>query len=564
MLFAPLPSLHIRVDFIRMLRLPHRLRPAVMILLLAVFGLVLAVWALAEARTQRAETADALAAQAQALANTLGPSLAAAAAATRELDELLTGRMLDGAHLIARLHEAGALSTDGLAEIVDQNDLDSIVVVDPNGAVVLEAGEPIPPEVLVEVHDGLGGGADEVILGVTIEEGVEHLAVASAIPGGGTVVVRIHSTTGRTFAGQLGVENLLLRLLGSEGVLYLAFREEPSGVRNEATWDGGPVPPPIDNRSELREVRGRTVFEVEVLVASPAGTEAFLQVGLDGAPLVRAAVSATRRTTLIGVVLVVFSLSLTGIALISRWRAIEREEAAGRLAVAEAAHRRGERLAAAGALSAGLAHEVRSPLNAIVLAAQRIERKHPDESDCHRFATTIRSEVRRLEAVLRQFLELARPVDDERQLTDLRTVAEEVRGLLMTEAEETGGRIEPVGGSGAAVVDRNSIRRALINLVHNAMEAGPRDGAIELVVQEENGGVGIHVLDRGTGIDEAEVDHLFDAFVTTRAEGTGLGLALVRRVAEEHGGSCHLTNRVDGGAEAVLWLPDVVTGKRST
>jgi signal transduction histidine kinase len=536
----------------------------VIILLLAVFGLALALWAFAEARTQRAETADALAAQAQTLANTLGPSLAAAAAATRELDELLTGRLLDGAHLIARLHEAGALTLDGLAQIVDRNDLDSIVVVDSNGVVGLEAGEPIPPDVLGEVHDALAGGADEVILGATIEEGVGHLAVASAIPAGGTVVVRIHSTTGRTFAGQLGVENLLHRLLGSEGVLYLGYHEEPSGIRTEATWDGGPVPPPIDDRSELRELRGRTVFEVEVLVASPAGTEAFLQVGLDGAPLVRAAVSATRRTTLIGVVLVVFSLSLTGIALISRWRAIEREEAASRLAAAEAARRRGERLAAAGALSAGLAHEVRSPLNAIVLAAQRIERKHPDESDCHRFAATIRSEVHRLEAVLRQFLELARPVDDERQLTDLRTVAEEVRGLLMTEAEETGGRIEPVRGSGAAVVDRNSVRRALINLVHNAMEAGPRDGAIELVVQEENGGVGIHVLDRGTGIDEAEVDHLFDAFVTTRAEGTGLGLALVRRVAEEHGGSCHLTNRGDGGAEAVLWLPAVLTGKQST
>jgi len=104
-------------------------------------------------------------------------------------------------------------------------------------------------------------------------------------------------------------------------------------------------------------------------------------------------------------------------------------------------------------------------------------------------------------------------------------------------------------------VDRESIRRALINLVHNAMEASPRDGAIELVIHEEEGGVGIHVLDRGTGIDEAEADHLFDAFVTTRAEGTGLGLALVRRVAEEHEGRCDLTRRSGGGTDAVLWLP---------
>jgi signal transduction histidine kinase len=262
-----------------------------------------------------------------------------------------------------------------------------------------------------------------------------------------------------------------------------------------------------------------------------------------------------RRTTLIGIVLVVFSVSLGGVALVVRRRAADREEAQRRLAEAETARKRSERLAAAGALAAGLAHEVRSPLNAIVLAAQRIERKHPAESDCVTFARTIRSEVKRLEGVLRQFLELARPVGDQRRPTDLKQLVEEVRALLIEEVEHAGARIEPVRGAGTAAVDRESIRRALINLVHNAMEASPQDGAIELVVREAEGGVGIHILDRGPGVDEAEAEHLFDAFVTTRAEGSGLGLALVRRVAEEHGGHCHLTRRSGGGTEAVLWLP---------
>jgi signal transduction histidine kinase len=536
-----------------MKRVSGELRPALTITLLAVFGLAVGAWALVEARAQRSATEEVLVTEARALAGALGPSLAAAAAATRELDELVTARLLAGARLVAGLHEAGALGPGALEWIVDRDDLDSITIVDAQGRISRAAGEDVPPEALESIGDAVRGRADEVVLVPSFEDGIEHLGVASAVAGGGAVLVRIHTGTGRIFARRIGVENLLDRLLATEGVLYLSYREEPGGIRGEATWDGGPVPAEVS--SEPREIRGREIFEVDLPVEAPAGTSAFLRVGLDGAPLVRAAVSAMRRTTLIGIVLVVFSASLGVAALVVRRRAAEREEASRRIAEIETARKRSERLAAAGALTAGLAHEVRGPLNAIVLAAQRIERKHGDETECATFAGSIRAEVRRLENVLRQFLELASPVGDERRPADLVEVAKDVRELLREEVEHAGARIEPVRGEGAAVVDRDSIRRALINLVHNAMEASPPDGAIELELREAQGGVGIHVLDRGSGIDEADAEHLFDAFVTTRAEGTGLGLALVKRVAEEHGGWCRLTRRSGGGTEAVLWLP---------
>lgn len=540
-----------------------KLRLALILLLLAAFGVAVAAWAIFEARSQRAETAQALAVQARALASTLGPSLAAAAAASRELDELLAWRLLDHTHLLGRLHQAGDLSPDGLAEIVDQHDLDSAVIMDGRGRVVLQAGSEVVAEALEQVREAASGQIDDMVLGWTTEMEIDHLAVASAIPGGGAVLVRIHASAGRTFNRQLGVENLLTRLAGSEEVLYLRFREEPGGIRHEVAWDGGAVPPPAEDDAEIRTVRGRPVFEVDMPVASPAGSTAYLQVGLDGSPLLRATASATRRTVLIGIVLMVFSLSLAAVGIVARWRALEREEAARRLAEAEAATRRSERLAAAGALTAGLAHEVRSPLNAIVVAAQRIERKHPPESECASFAGTIHSEVRRLDTVLRQFLDLARPVSDQREITDLVKLVDEVRSLLSAEAEQAGVSLAPVRGSGAAPVDPGSIRRALINLIHNAMEASPAGRSIDFVLQEEDGGVAIHILDRGSGLDEAAGDKLFDAFVTTRSEGTGLGLSQVRRVADEHGGRCRLVNREGGGAEAVLWLPGKERGGSS-
>jgi signal transduction histidine kinase len=87
------------------------------------------------------------------------------------------------------------------------------------------------------------------------------------------------------------------------------------------------------------------------------------------------------------------------------------------------------------------------------------------------------------------------------------------------------------------------------------VEASPTGSSVEVRVGEEGGGVTIRVLDRGSGIDEENATQLFDAFVTTRAGGTGLGLAQVKRVSEEHGGRCSLARREDGGAEAILWVP---------
>ncbi len=143
---------------------------------------------------------------------------------------------------------------------------------------------------------------------------------------------------------------------------------------------------------------------------APAGSSASLRIGLDGSTLTAVARQTMVRNLVIGLVLAAFATAGTGFAFVSHLRSREREEAARRISAAETARRRSERLAAAGALTAGLAHEVRSPMNAIGLAAQRLERKLPEGDDRRRVAARIGNEVQRLDGVLRGFLELASPV----------------------------------------------------------------------------------------------------------------------------------------------------------
>jgi len=516
---------------------------------------VLIGWAILETRRQRTEIETSLVTEASILAGSLGPGLAAASSAIREFDEIVTWKLLDNARLFAEIESSQGTNDDRLASIVEANGLDTVAFIGPGGAIRQFFGDRPTPEMLQGVEEVLSGPADELTFGSALDSETEHVAVAVRSAGGGAVLVSIHPLAARTFVQRLGVSNLIQRLVLTDGVLYLSYHEEPGEVRVEAAWDRGPVPPPAAPDLELRSIRGRSAFETRVPVDTPVGRRASLRIGLDGASLDRAGASGMRRAVLVGIVLIGYALAIGGFAMVSRLRSFERMEASRRLAEAEAARRRGERLAAAGALTAGLAHEVRSPLNAIGLAAQRLERNYPEAGECGDFARRIRQEVKRLEGVLREFLELARPVAAERRVTELSELGAEVLELLRPEADSRGVRLAPVEGAAEVVVDREAVRRSVINLVRNAIEASPDGGRVRMSVDRDGDCGRLRVRDEGSGIDPALGDRAFEAFVTSKAGGAGLGLSLVRRVAEEHGGTCDLVPGDEGGAEARLCLP---------
>jgi signal transduction histidine kinase len=518
-------------------------------------ALLLLAWTIFEARRQRRQVEETIAAQAAVLSQSLSPALAAASNASLEIDEMVYWRLLDNARLLSELWSHNLQDPEHLEELAEAGGLDSALFLDSGGRVRLAVGEPIPEQIVGQLSELLSGRAEELILGTSLEDGIEHLGAAAAAPSGEVVLVRVHPSSARTLVQRLGVENLLASMVGSGGVLYLSYQEERRGLVAEAAWDSQGVPPPAQLDSAPFPLRDRTAIEVAMPVETQAGNRATLRIGLDGSALQRVGVATMRRTLLVGLVLFAFAVSASSFAVVSRLRVREREEAAAKLAELQTARRRSERLAAAGALTAGLAHEVRSPLNAIGLAAQRLERKLSATGDSQQIAGRIRNEVSRLEGVLREFLELASPVSDRRESFDLSEEVRQVLELLAEEAHAHNVVLRPSRGSVTLSADHDSIHRAVVNLVRNAIQASPDGGAVEVLVSDEAHRAILKVIDRGTGLDPAIEGREFDPFVTGRATGTGLGLALVKRVAEEHGGSVALYSHDGGGTIAQLSLP---------
>ncbi len=196
---------------------------------------------------------------------------------------------------------------------------------------------------------------------------------------------------------------------------------------------------------------------------------------------------------------------------------------------------------------------MRNPLGALDLFAGLLAEElsgRPEAAHVDR----LRSELASLEKVVEEFLDYARARSKVREEVELGAVADEVVELCapLSAARRISLRTE---GSSTVQADREQVRRALVNLVRNAVEASPEGSLVEISVRPRGRGRAVEVSDRGPGLSEEARGNLFRPFFTTKERGSGLGLALAKKVADVHGGTLELSAREGGGTVARLTLP---------
>jgi len=217
------------------------------------------------------------------------------------------------------------------------------------------------------------------------------------------------------------------------------------------------------------------------------------------------------------------------------------------------------RLASLGRLAAGVAHEIRNPLSSIKGFATYFKERYRDNPDDQKTSEIMIQEVDRLNRVITQLLEFARPPVVQKKRASLQSLIQHSLKMIERQASAKQIRVLPHLPSEIREVnlDPDGINQVLLNLYLNAVEAMDPGGtlSVSLSVDDGSGWVKIMVSDTGSGIRKDDVEHIFDPYFTTKQTGTGLGLAIVHKIIEAHGGEVRVESEIGRGTTVTVLLP---------
>jgi PAS domain S-box-containing protein len=227
-----------------------------------------------------------------------------------------------------------------------------------------------------------------------------------------------------------------------------------------------------------------------------------------------------------------------------------------------------ERLAAIGRMSAKVAHEIRNPLSSISLNTELLEEEvasyeRVDGREAMSLLKSIATELDRLTEITEDYLRFAKLPAPRFKAVTVNSLVKDLLGMLENEIAERRVKVHRKLAQRLPriKVDQEQLRRALLNMLKNSLEAMPNGGDITVSTGLDSGRVSISIADTGTGIREEDLDHIFNPFFTTKEIGTGLGLPLAQQIVAEHGGEIGCSSEWGRGATFVVTLPNAVREK---
>jgi PAS domain S-box-containing protein len=218
-----------------------------------------------------------------------------------------------------------------------------------------------------------------------------------------------------------------------------------------------------------------------------------------------------------------------------------------------------EKLAAMGRLTSQIAHELNNPLYGIMNTLELLKTEVPPENKRRRILDMALSETERLTELLRRMLSFSKPDEEERQITDVNQVLDEILLLVRKQLLENSIRISTSlsGDVGRAFASRNQLRQVFLNMIANARDAMPDGGRLSVKTTASGNTIDVEISDTGTGIREQDLNKIFDAFFTTKdgVKDVGLGLSVCYGFIKDHGGDIRVSSKWGSGTTFTISLP---------
>ncbi len=442
--------------------------------------------------------------------------------AQQESDRLLSGFLGSMAHFVDYLDGIAPFGDGELAAFAEEAGLAVISVIRPEGSNQGGAGRlPELPSICPQA-------------GFLEPKPDAHLTLYG-VPrsaGGGCIWVGVESVGFERLQEVVGLAQALRSVAALPGVRRVALERADTEGRGEAV-------------TIAQAPDGGLVAKVPI----PSGQVLMLK--LNGEPLQHIHQRQWRNFTLFTLVLAVAGVVSSGLLYRYQQRHLEQV----RLFERDLSRQREE--AALGRAAAGVAHEIRNPLNAIGMGLQRLEIEALELSDEHRYLlTVIRQALERGNRSVSELLEYARPCRPSVVEVSIGNLLLEMLTLYRTSFDSTGVSVTAdVGVDQPIKGDPDLLRRVMDNLLRNALEAQPQGGFLRIRLAKEDEGVRLTFENGGFALTAAEASRVLEPWYTTKANGTGLGLSLSRRFVNAHGGTLDIASPTPGVVTVALFLP---------
>lgn len=466
------------------------------------------------------------------------------------------------------------LSEDSLKKFADEKGLLMIAVMNRKGQCVFQS-RPLPPE-LIPSH-----GSAKITMELFSQLGKENKIGFIALrrkDGSGTVVIALDPAGLRFWGMKVSVEKALQELGGgqSQGISYFRITDTREKILASAGKQPETWKPADMHISEIiagtRRVESRKVIYLEkpmLDIAIPVYLNrqvmGIARMGLEREGMEKI-LEENRKN-----ILIFMGLTMI-IAFLSLWMLYmnQNRHLAGIISM-ERKLEKAERLSALGQLAAGVAHEIRNPLNAISMASQRLKRDFvpADEGktkDFQNITGVIRDEIRRLNGIIEEFLTFSRSRRLDLREYPVTEVLQKIVSLLGEEVREKGITLETrwIEPSPVIPMDMDKLQQALLNFIKNAVESISGSGKVTLSVgPDKKGWINVRIVDTGCGMTSEEIERIFNPEYTTKEKGLGLGLPLSHEIIRGHGGEIRVTSQKDVGTTFEILLPAAKAGNRT-